>query len=146
LEAPLGVISRQVFNVGDNRLNHTLAEVAHVIQGVVPTARVEWIENFDRRNYRVKFDKIEKRLGFRCRYSLQDGVVEIKTALDSNLIDSYRNIRFSNLSFLRESGAPANKNLIDSKIMAAFAGETLPQVIQEDTGAPFLKAKAAATS
>ena len=146
LEAPLGVISRQVFNVGDNRLNHTLAEVAHVIQGVVPSARVEWIENSDRRNYRVKFDKIEKRLGFRCRYSLQDGVVEIKTALDSNLIDSYRNIRFSNLSFLRESGAPANKNLIDSKIMAAFAGEALPHVIQAETGAPLLKAKTAATS
>lgn len=146
LEAPLGVISRQVFNVGDNRLNHTLAEVAHVIQAVVPSARVEWIENSDRRNYRVRFDKIEKRLGFRCRHSLEDGVVEIKTALDSNLIDSYRNIRFSNLSFLQESGAPANKNLIDSKIMAAFAGETLPHVIQADTGAPFLKAKTAATS
>src|SRR5208282_471574 len=72
LEAPLSVVSGQVFNVGDNRLNHTLSEVAEVILHVCPQARVEWVENADRRNYRVKFDKIEKRIGFHCRYNLED--------------------------------------------------------------------------
>ena len=146
LDAPLGSISRQVLNVGDNRLNHTLADVAHVIQHVIPKARVEWIENADRRNYRVKFDKIEQRLGFRCRYSLEDGVREIKAALDSNQIDSYLNVRFSNLSFLRESGVPGNKNHIDGQIMAAFAGERMPHVVQEDDRGLYAKAKSAGTN
>ena len=146
LDAPLGSISRQVLNVGDNRLNHTLADVAHVIQHVIPAARVEWIENADRRNYRVKFDKIEQRLGFRCRYSLEDGVREIKAALDSNQIDSYLNVRFSNLSFLRESGVPGNKNHIDGQIMAAFAGERMPHVVQEDNRGLYAKAKSAGTN
>jgi len=144
LEAPLSSISRQIFNVGNNRLNFTLSEVARVIQRVCPDARVEWVENADRRNYRVKFDKIEKRLGFRCRYTLEDGVREIKAALDSSQISNYRNVRFSNLSFLKESGgAPGNKNDIDSKIMAAFAEGRMPPVIEEAATSTYPKAKTA---
>jgi len=146
LEAPLSIVSRQIFNVGDNRLNHTLAEVAQVIQRVCPQTRIESVENADRRNYRVKFDKIEKRLGFRCRYSLEDGVSEIKAALDSSQIASYRNIRFNNLSFLRESGTPGNKNDIDREIMAVFAGERIPGLIQDEVAPRFIKAKAAAAN
>lgn len=133
LDAPLSSISGQIFNVGNNRLNCTLREVAEVIQRVCPNAQVEWVDNADRRNYRVKFDKIEKRLGFRCQYSLEAGVREIKAALDSSQINSYRDIRFSNLSFLRESGAPIAKSQIDKKIMAAFAGEPLANADQEDS-------------
>jgi nucleoside-diphosphate-sugar epimerase len=146
LQAPLHLVSGQVFNVGDNELNHTLAEVAGVIQSVFPRTQLEFIENADRRNYRVSFDKIQKRLGFRCRYSLEDGVREIKAALESNQISSYKNIRFSNLSFLRESGAPGNKSKIDREIMAAFAGERLPLIVQETSIVLESKAKAAAAN
>jgi len=33
------------------------------------------------RNYRVNCSKIEKRVGFRCRYTLEDGVREIKNGV-----------------------------------------------------------------
>jgi nucleoside-diphosphate-sugar epimerase len=120
LDAPLRAVSREVFNIGDNRLNYTLADVAAVIQRVFPNTTVEDTENSDRRNYRVKFDKIENRVGFRCRYNLEDGVRQIKAAFDSNQIDDYKNIHFSNLLFLRESGPPANKSQFDAKVMAAI--------------------------
>jgi nucleoside-diphosphate-sugar epimerase len=123
LNAPLRTISSQIFNVGDNSLNHTLTDVGGVIQRVFPGTRVERVENADKRNYRVSFDKIEKCLGFRCRYQLEDGVREIKAAFDSSAIDNYKNIRFSNLGFLRQSGTPANKSQFDAEIMAAFGGE-----------------------
>jgi nucleoside-diphosphate-sugar epimerase len=120
LDAPLRAVGREVFNIGDNRLNHTFAEVATVIQSVFPNTTVEDAENSDRRNYRVKFDKIENRVGFRSRYNLEDGVRQIKAAFDSNQISDYENIRFSNLLFLREYGPPANKSQFDAKIMAAI--------------------------
>jgi nucleoside-diphosphate-sugar epimerase len=123
LSAPLRAVSQQTFNVGDNSLNHTLTEVGEVIRRVFPGTRIEGVENADKRNYRVNFDKIQKRLGFRCRYHLEDGVREIKAAFDSSAIDNYKNIRFSNLGFLRQSGTPANKSEFDAEIMAVFGGE-----------------------
>jgi nucleoside-diphosphate-sugar epimerase len=120
--APLGAVSREIFNVGDNRLNHTLTEVTEVVQRVFPGTLIEHAENADRRNYRVNFSKIEKRVGFRCRYTLEDGVREIKAAFDSNEIGNYRDIRFSNLGFLSETGTPENKSEFDEAVMAAFGG------------------------
>jgi nucleoside-diphosphate-sugar epimerase len=127
LNARLAAVSREIFNVGDNRLNHTLADVAGVIERVFPCARIEHHENSDRRNYRVDFTKIQKRLGFRCHYTLEDGVREIEAAFDSNEIEDYRDIRFSNLGFLRETGTPENKSEFDAAVMAAFCGEQTQQ-------------------
>jgi hypothetical protein len=146
LQAPLDAVSGQVFNVGDNRLNYTLSALAEVIRDVFPDTRVEWVENADLRNYRVDFSKIEKRVGFRSRYSLEEGVREIKVALESSQIPSYRNIRFNNLTFLRESGAPGNKNDLDREIMAAFTGEHIHGAPVREITLTHQKAKAAATS
>jgi nucleoside-diphosphate-sugar epimerase len=145
LNAPLTAVSGEVFNVGDNRLNHTLAEVATVIQRVFPGTRVEHVENSDRRNYRVDFTKVETRVGFRCRYDLEDGVRQIKAAFDSYRIDNYKDRRFSNLVFLRESGTPGNKSEIDAEIMAAFGGEHIRRVVPPGIMPPLPRAKAAAS-
>ena len=123
LNAPLSAVSREIFNVGDNHFNLTLADVAEVIRRVFPQARIEHHENSDRRNYRVDFTKIKKRVGFRCQYALEYGVREIKAAFDSHEIGDYRDIRFSNLGFLRETGTPENKSECDAAVMAAFGGE-----------------------
>ncbi len=144
LKAPLSAVSQEIFNVGDNRLNHTLAEVAGVVQRVFPGTRVEHDENSDRRNYRVDFSKIEKRLGFRCQYGLEDGVREVEAAFDSSQIANYRDIRFSNLGFLRETGTPENKSEFDEAVMAAFGGEEILRVVAERTRQQYLKVKTAA--
>lgn len=135
LNAPLNAVSKEIFNVGDNRLNHTLADVAGVIQRVFPGSRIEHHENSDRRNYRVDFTKIEKRVGFHCQYELEDGVREVKAAFDSHEIGDYRDIRFSNLGFLRETGIPENKSEFDAAVMAAFGGEKIQQHFHVKTAA-----------
>ena len=58
LEAPLGKVSGQVFNVGSNETNHQLADVARTIRRVFPEVSVLYESNSDRRDYRVSFDKI----------------------------------------------------------------------------------------
>jgi nucleoside-diphosphate-sugar epimerase len=143
LNAPLARVSGQVFNIGDNRLNHTLAEVAEVILRVFPQARAEFVQNTDRRNYRVSFDKAEKVLAFRCKYDLESGVREIKTAFESNQIANYKNIRFSNLVYLRETGTPGTKSELDREVMAAFASEQLRETLPESAGLRLSKAAAA---
>lgn len=147
LKAPLPAVSREVFNIGDNRLNHTLDEVAEAINEVFPGTRVEAIENSDRRNYRVNFDKIRKRVGFRSAYTLVDGVREIKLAFDSNQIVDYKDMKFSNLVFLRELGMPENKSDIDAEIMAVFGGEQIRRVVAAaNLELEYPKAKAAVAS
>ncbi len=125
LEAPLGLVSGEIYNIGDSRMNHTLSEVAEVIRQVFPETRVEHVENSDRRNYRVSFEKLESRLGFRARYSLRDGVEELKKAFDEGLIEDYTDLRYHNQRFLKVAGTPRHKDRVDALVMAAFASPAL---------------------
>lgn len=121
LEMPVRMASGEVFNVGDSRLNHTLTEVAEVIQSAFPNVRIENIDNADRRNYRVNFDKLLSRTGFRARYSVRDGVEEIRKAFDDRLITDYTDLRYHNQRYLKAIGTLANKDEIDALVMAAFS-------------------------
>jgi nucleoside-diphosphate-sugar epimerase len=121
LEAPVRFMSGEIFNVGDTRLNHTLAEVSEVIRGVFPGVRVEHADNSDRRNYRVNFDKLMRRTGFRARYSLRDGVEEISKSFDEGLITDYTDLRYHNQRYLKAVGSPAHKDAVDALVMAAFS-------------------------
>ncbi|MBZ5630761.1 MAG: NAD-dependent epimerase/dehydratase family protein [Acidobacteriia bacterium] len=121
LESPVRLVSGEVFNVGDTRLNHTLTEVADVIRAAFPNVRVEHIDNADRRNYRVNFDKLVSRTGFRARYTLRDGVEEIRNAFDERLITDYTDLRYHNQRYLKAVGSPVNKDEVDGLVMAAFS-------------------------
>jgi len=121
LEGPVRLVGGEIFNIGDSRMNHTLSEVGETIQQVFPKTRVEHVENSDRRNYRVNFNKLETRLGFRAKYSLRDGIEELKKAFDEGLIGDYRDVRYHNQRFLKVAGSPAHKDELDEAVMAAFA-------------------------
>ena len=121
LEAPIRLVGDEVFNVGDVRLNHTLSEVADVIRDILPTVQVERIENSDKRNYRVNFDKIMKCIGFRARYTLRDGVKEIIKAFQEGRITDYADLRYHNQRYLQVVGALAHKAEEDAMVMAAFS-------------------------
>ena len=82
---------------------------------------MEHIENSDRRNYRVSFDKLYNRLGFHARYTLRDGVLELKTAFDGGFIEDYRDLRYHNQRFLKAAGSLGHKDEFDAQVMAAFA-------------------------
>jgi nucleoside-diphosphate-sugar epimerase len=122
LDAPLEAVSGEIFNVGDESMNFTLQQVAEKIRGLIPNIRVEFVENADRRNYRVSFRKIRGCIGFTSQRGVEDGILEIKEAYERGDIVDYRRAFYSNVSFLKERGQVHAKSDLDVKVMAAFAG------------------------
>jgi nucleoside-diphosphate-sugar epimerase len=124
LEAPSNHVSGQIFNVGDDRMNYSLADVGKLIQNMFPGTAVENVENADRRSYRVSFDKIKRVLRFRCTRSIEDGLAEIKAAFERRQITDYRDPYYSNVQFLKKHGSPLHRDRKDEHVMAAFAGRS----------------------
>jgi nucleoside-diphosphate-sugar epimerase len=121
LEAVLSLVRGEIFNLGDSHMNYQLSEVAQKLQGVFPNTNVQHMENSDRRNYRVSFDKIRRQLGFQCSVSLEDGIRELCRAFEEEQALDYRDPLYYNQEFLRLFGSPACKNELDEYVMAAFA-------------------------
>jgi len=88
---------------------------------VFPDTFVEQVANSDLRNYRVNFDKVRNRLSFETRYSIRQGVEELKTAFEERFILDYKDLRYHNQRFLEAAGVVRNKAEIDSLLMAAFS-------------------------
>jgi nucleoside-diphosphate-sugar epimerase len=125
LNAPQELVSGEIFNVGDSRMNHTLAEVAQKIRLVFPDTRIEHTENSDRRNYRVSFDKIKYQLGFECSRTIDDGIGQMKQAFEDQSIKDHNDIRYHNQRYLNHRGSPLHEDALDANIMAAFSGAAL---------------------
>jgi nucleoside-diphosphate-sugar epimerase len=123
LKAPLGLVSGEVFNLGDSRLNHTLTEVGEKIRGVFPEARILKVDNPDRRNYRVSFSRIHDRLGFRCILGLEEGILGLRRSFERNTIPDYTDVRYNNQKFLASAGRGVETNRVQSRVMAAFTGD-----------------------
>jgi len=121
LEAPLERVSGEIFNVGDDRQNHTLSQIADLIREEFPNTRVEQVDNADRRNYRVSFQKIRERIGFECSVSVRDGIRELHAAFERKDILDYKEPFYSNLGHLKTYGGFDSKHELDAKVMAAFA-------------------------
>lgn len=119
--APLESVSGEIFNVGDDRLNYTLSQIADKISQRLPQTRVEYVENSDHRNYRVSFRKIRERIGFRARHDIESGIGEIIEAFQSGQIANYCQPAYNNLAFLKEKGPVDARDELDVKVMAAFA-------------------------
>ncbi len=121
LAAPLEVVGGEIYNVGDSRLNHTLSDIALKVRASMPDTKVAHVENADKRNYRVCFDKIHQQLDFECHTSIEDGIKEMKQAFEDGLITDYTSVNYHNQRFLLQSGTPQNARDVDGKVMAAFA-------------------------
>jgi hypothetical protein len=110
-----------VFNLGDTRLNFTLSELSDRIVATFPGTNVERVTNSDRRNYRVSFEKIRNRIGFRCSMTLEEGIRELQRAFDNGDILDYTDPWYHNQKYLKVSGMPPAPTELDMRVMAAFA-------------------------
>ena len=66
----------QVWNVGDERLNHTKLDIANIIKSKVDyrlEVNTDLAHDQDGRNYFVDYTKIIK-LGFEAKETLEDGI------------------------------------------------------------------------
>lgn len=103
LQAPIGSVAGQIFNVGCNEQNYQIADLGSLIQEMVPAARIISQPGEDNRNYRVRFDKIHNMLGFKPKRTVQDGITEIIDAFATGTIKDYRDPLYSNCGYLSQN-------------------------------------------
>ena len=105
VEAPVDGVAGQAFNVGSDAQNHTLGQVAELINRQVPDAEITVDETFsDTRNYRVSFEKIRTQLGFEAAWTLERGISQVVGVVRSNRVGHYSLPTYSNVLRLKECG------------------------------------------
>jgi nucleoside-diphosphate-sugar epimerase len=105
LNGPREASAGEAFNVGGEAQNHTLREIATLIEQLVPQVEVKFEKAAAQEaNYRVAFDKIRHHLGFVPRRSLVEGILEVKAAVESDVVADYRDARYDNHKTLAMAG------------------------------------------
>ena len=88
LDAPSETVSGECFNVGDDRNNYQIKQLAQVVSDRVPDASVHMIpDDPDKRTYHLSFKKLKEQLDFETTYTVLDGVDEILAALGEGKLD-----------------------------------------------------------
>jgi len=79
LEAPRETVHGEVFNVGDDRENYRVREIAEIVAKEFPGCELTFgPSGGDNRSYRVSFEKISTKLpGFRCERNAAMGAREL---------------------------------------------------------------------
>lgn len=87
MESPKDVVNNEVFNVGCNEQNYQIVNLAYdIFKALNKEPVVEYYGEPDTRSYIVDFRKIDRILGFRCRYTVEDGAREVYEALENGLV------------------------------------------------------------
>lgn len=74
-----------VYNIGDTKLNLSKRQVCDTLKTYVPHLTVELQKEVNEpRDYKVSFDKVNK-AGFSTKRTLDDGIIEIKQALENQV-------------------------------------------------------------
>jgi nucleoside-diphosphate-sugar epimerase len=103
--APDPLVSGRVFNVGSDAANHTVLDVARLVQAQLPDTVVDVLDDAtDRRDYRVSFEKIRRTLGFETRFSVEAGITEIIDRLRAGEVTEPEDTRYNNYQHLRLHG------------------------------------------
>jgi nucleoside-diphosphate-sugar epimerase len=104
LELPINKIKGEIFNVGSNNQNYKIIDIGKIINNFIPETDMKIDKKrIDVRNYNVSFNKINDMLKFRTKYKVEDGVKEIKRAVERNHFKDYNDKKYSNYKYLKES-------------------------------------------
>ena len=93
----------QVYNLGSDDGNYTKDEIIKLVQKHVEGVKVTYKDlsfGGDMRDIAVSFAKIRRELDFRCRVGVEQGVVEVRDALQSGMIRDPQDARYRNAQFI----------------------------------------------
>jgi len=103
LAAEEKAVRGEIYNLGSDEGNFTKDQIVALVQKHMPETTVRY-ENLsfggDMRDIVVSFAKIREGLGFHTTRSVEDGVVEIRDALVSGLIQDPKDARYRNAQFI----------------------------------------------
>ncbi|HRO42942.1 MAG TPA: NAD(P)-dependent oxidoreductase [Flavipsychrobacter sp.] len=98
IEAPEETVAFDVFNVGDTSENYQKKMIIDEVIKVIPDAKINYVQkNEDPRDYRVSFDKIKNKLGFKLMFTVPDGIRQIKKVLDDGFILNPDDSKYKNV-------------------------------------------------
>jgi nucleoside-diphosphate-sugar epimerase len=100
LEAPVETVDHQIFNIGAEEENYTIAQVAEHVSSVVRADVILREDVPDARTYKVSFEKARRLLDFRPTVTLDEGINELVEALRTGLVKDYRLPAYSNVLYL----------------------------------------------
>jgi nucleoside-diphosphate-sugar epimerase len=102
-EAPAERVRNEIFNVAAANGNYSKLELVELIRKNVPAVEIEYRDlsfGEDMRDVAVSCEKIGRVLGFRTRRGVEDGIVEIRDAIESGLIKEPSSAKYRNHQFI----------------------------------------------
>ncbi len=88
LTTPVSKINGQIFNVGSNKQNYVISELAKEVgYALNPNCELEIKDTPDNRSYFASFDKIHDILNFKPQNNVKEASKEILDALENNTLD-----------------------------------------------------------
>lgn len=127
LEATADRVSGEIFNVGAAGLNLQIEQLGRAVARVISGTEIEMLQNEDRRNYRVTFDKVHERLGFSCSKTMEYGIQEIYDAIRAGQITDFATEQFNNQFALRALVRAGAKQSSPLREMAASVTMATPE-------------------
>jgi nucleoside-diphosphate-sugar epimerase len=103
LAAPADVVRARAYNVGTERNNRTVADIAQAVCAAVPTATlaITGESGNDPRSYRVDFSRARKELAFEAAWTIPDGAEQLaKSYRERGLTQEQFDQRFTRLAVL----------------------------------------------
>jgi nucleoside-diphosphate-sugar epimerase len=103
LSAPTEKIRGQVFNLGSDSGNFTKDEIVDLVRKHIEGVKITHKDlsfGGDMRDITVSFAKIKRELGFEPRIAVEDGICEIRDALQLGLIKNPADGRHRNAQFI----------------------------------------------
>ncbi len=90
LECPIEIIHNEAFNLGQNKENYQIRDMANVVKRIIPGCEVEYTyeHGSDSRTYKVSFDKISTKLKdlFQPKWDIEKGMRQLYEAYINLLI------------------------------------------------------------
>ena len=105
IESPNDVVHNQAFNVGQNKENYQIKDIAEVVKKIFPNCDIEYTyeHGSDSRTYNVSFDKISKLENFNPQWNIEKGAKELFDAFKKYdlTIDDFQSNKYTRLKELQ---------------------------------------------
>lgn len=98
LESPPDRVAGEVYNVGDSGQNYQKGQIVELVRSNLDfDVDIEYVEKAeDPRDYRVAFDKIRDRLGYRISRTVEEGICEVRDAIRQGIFTDCESPRYHN--------------------------------------------------
>ena len=91
-------VAFDVFNVGDTNENYQKQTLVELIKREIPEAKISYVKkDEDPRDYRVEFEKIKEKLGFKITKTVPDGIQEIAYIISNGFLTNPDDGKYKNI-------------------------------------------------